>query len=189
MSDKAKVQSPSLWKEFDSPESANNLLKLSAIHRFSSTAEAVEDATALTEGQMSKNLKKFLTEEISSKKKSKNEDLVVVDPKLGGAISKKLGIQVISDTSVLDLYRGIRQHLASLLSAGSKGSSNDGSLDPKDLSTMSLGLSHSLSRYKLKFSPDKVDTMVVQAIGLLDDLDKEINIYAMRVKVSSAHEL
>ena len=47
---------------------------------------------------------------------------------------------------------------------------------------MSLGLSHSLSRHKLKFSPDKVDTMVVQAIALLDDLDKELNIYAMRVK-------
>ena len=30
---------------------------------------------------------------------------------------------------------------------------------------MALGLSHSLSRYKLKFSPDKVDTMIVQAIG------------------------
>lgn len=38
-------------------------------------------------------------------------------------------------------------------------------------------------RFKLKFSPDKVDTMVVQAIALLDDLDKEINIYSMRVKV------
>lgn len=37
-------------------------------------------------------------------------------------------------------------------------------------------------RFKLKFSPDKVDTMVVQAVALLDDLDKEINIYAMRVK-------
>ena len=47
---------------------------------------------------------------------------------------------------------------------------------------MSLGLSHSLSRHKLKFSPDKVDTMIVQAIGLLDDLDKELNMYAMRVK-------
>lgn len=82
---------------------------------------------------------------------------------------------------------------------------------------MSLGLSHSLSRYKLKFSPDKVgnfslyvcffvvvffslcctatfveqptlentqqvDTMIIQAIGLLDDLDKELNTYAMRVK-------
>jgi RNA processing factor Prp31 len=40
-----------------------------------------------------------------------------------------------------------------------------------------------LSRFKLKFSPDKVDTMVIQAIALLDDLDKEINIYSMRVKV------
>lgn len=30
---------------------------------------------------------------------------------------------------------------------------------------MVLGLSHSLSRYKLKFSPDKVDTMIIQAIG------------------------
>merc|ERR1712233_217513 len=38
------------------------------------------------------------------------------------------------------------------------------------------------SRYKIKFSPDKVDTMIVQAIGLLDDLDKELNTYAMRVK-------
>jgi len=47
---------------------------------------------------------------------------------------------------------------------------------------MALGLSHSLSRYKIKFSPDKVDVMIVQAISLLDDLDKEINTYSMRVK-------
>jgi len=45
-----------------------------------------------------------------------------------------------------------------------------------------LGLAHSLSRYKLKFSPDKVDTMIVQAIALLDDLDKELNTYSMRVR-------
>lgn len=51
-----------------------------------------------------------------------------------------------------------------------------------DIKNMSLGLSHSLSRYKLKFSPDKVDTMIVQAISLLDDMDKELNIYAMRVR-------
>ena len=79
----------------------------------------------------------------------------------------------------MDLYRGIRENLASLLGGGV---SDEGALDPRDLSTMSLGLAHSLSRYKLKFSPDKVDTMVVQAIALLDDLDKELNIYAMRVK-------
>jgi nucleolar protein 58 len=58
----------------------------------------------------------------------------------------------------------------------------DSTLSGNDLKAMQLGLSHSLSRYKLKFSADKVDTMVVQAVGLLDDLDKEINIYAMRTR-------
>jgi len=47
---------------------------------------------------------------------------------------------------------------------------------------MTLGLAHGLSRYKLKFSADKVDTMIIQAIALLDDLDKEINNYVMRLK-------
>jgi nucleolar protein 58 len=112
----------------------------------------------------------------------------------GRSISKKLSINVSAktDSTHSDLWRGIRSQLAALL---------DG-LDPKDLTTMNLGLSHSLSRFavpafhpvqvttfllvdrfKLKFSPDKVDTMVVQAIALLDDLDKEINVYSMRVKV------
>ena len=39
-----------------------------------------------------------------------------------------------------------------------------------------------MSRYKLKFSPDKVDTMIVQAISLLDDVDKELNNYVMRAR-------
>lgn len=39
-----------------------------------------------------------------------------------------------------------------------------------------------MARYKLKFSPDKVDTMVVQAISLLDDIDKELNNYTMRTR-------
>lgn len=47
---------------------------------------------------------------------------------------------------------------------------------------MTLGLAHGLSRYKLKFSADKVDIMIIQAISLLDDLDKEINNYVMRLR-------
>ena len=50
------------------------------------------------------------------------------------------------------------------------------------MTAMSLGLAHSLSRYKLKFSPDKIDTMIVQAVSLLDDLDKELNNYIMRTR-------
>ena len=47
---------------------------------------------------------------------------------------------------------------------------------------MTLALSHGLSRYKLKFSVEKVDTMIIQAISLLDDLDKELNNYMMRLR-------
>jgi nucleolar protein 58 len=107
-------------------------------------------------------------------KDEKKISLAVADPKLGNAITKIPGLQIspISDSTTADLYRGIREHLPSLIS----------DLKPEDISTMSLGLSHSLSRHKLKFSPDKVDTMIIQAIALLDDLDKELNTYAMRVK-------
>merc|ERR1719319_406306 len=55
-------------------------------------------------------------------------------------------------------------------------------LPDKEMSAMELGLAHSLSRYKLKFSPDKIDTMIVQAVNLLDDLDKELNNYIMRCR-------
>ncbi|KAF9004730.1 hypothetical protein BDQ17DRAFT_1278961 [Cyathus striatus] len=171
VTDSNKLESADLYKEFETPEQANKLLKLKALHRFTSTATAVEDMTAIQDGKLGKGLKKFLTEQIVEKGKGK-DSLVVVDPHLSRAISKKLSINVTTKSSETDLWRGIRSQLANLL---------DG-LDPKDLATMSLGLSHSLGRFKLKFSPDKVDTMVVQAIALLDDLDKEINIYAMRVK-------
>ncbi|GKA87099.1 probable nucleolar protein 5-2 [Tanacetum coccineum] len=67
--------------------------------------------------------------------------------------------------------RGVRSQLTELITG----------LGSQDLAPMSLGLSHSLSRHKLKFSADKVDTMIIQAIGLIDDLDKELNTYAMRV--------
>lgn len=81
-------------------------------------------------------------------------------------------MQLVADSSTTDLYRAIREHLPTLIPG----------LMPQDMSTMCLGLSHSLARHKLKFSPDKIDTMIVQAIALLDDLDKELNTYAMRVK-------
>ncbi|KAJ4472003.1 hypothetical protein J3R30DRAFT_3522534 [Lentinula aciculospora] len=167
-----KMEESQVRKEFENPESANKLLKLKALHRFTSTATAVEDMTALQEGKLGPGLKKFLTDEVLGKSKRK-DSLLVVDKHLATSISKKLSIKVAaSDSEYEEIWRGIRSQLAALL---------DG-LDPKDLATMSLGLGHSLSRFKIKFSPDKVDTMVVQAIALLDDLDKEINIYAMRVK-------
>lgn len=68
----------------EDPDKASNLLKLQAIHQFQSTAEGVEEITSLSEGKISKTLKKFLVDEVQGgKKKGKDEQLIVSDPKLG----------------------------------------------------------------------------------------------------------
>lgn len=159
-----------IWDAFTSAESAKKAVKLKAFHKFEDTAEAVQSATALVEGKLSAGMKKFLKKSIVSKELQ--ETLAVADAKLGGAIKEKLGIACIHDESALQLTRGLRNQIESLVEAASAS----------EMKSMAIGLAHSLSRYKLKFSPDKVDTMIVQAIGLLDDLDKELNTYAMRLR-------
>lgn len=55
-------------------------------------------------------------------------------------------------------------------------------LQPGDLEKAQLGLGHSYSRAKVKFNVNRVDNMVIQAIFLLDTLDKDINSFSMRVR-------
>lgn len=169
--DEGKVkQTDDLWKEFETPTKAQKIVALKSFSKFDNTADALASATALVESKMSKDLKKFLKKNIVTAQLK--DSLAVADSKLGSVIKDKLGIKCVHDNSIQELIRGIRLQLTNLVSGMSE----------TDVNTMALGLSHSLSRYKLKFSPDKVDTMIVQAISLLDDMDKELNIYAMRVR-------
>ncbi|XP_019157226.1 PREDICTED: probable nucleolar protein 5-2 [Ipomoea nil] len=155
-----------LWKEFSTADTARKVVKLKAFSKFENTSEALSAATLLIDSKPSKGLRKFL------RAHCENDTLAVADSKLGNAIKEKLQIDCVHNSTVMELMRGLRNQLTELISG----------LAVQDLAPMSLGLSHSLSRYKLKFSPDKVDTMIVQAISLLDDLDKELNTYAMRVR-------
>lgn len=169
--DDAKLQKvDQLARDFENPTQAQKLVSLQNFARFKNTSEALKATTALMKSKLSKSLKSFLTKQVVDK--GLKESLAVADSKLGGVIKEKLGIPCIHDPSVDELIRCIRSQVQTLIS----------DVSPSDMSAMSLGLSHSLSRYKLKFSPDKVDTMIVQAIGLLDELDKELNTYAMRVR-------
>ncbi|OWM62538.1 hypothetical protein CDL15_Pgr000079 [Punica granatum] len=155
-----------LSKEFSSAESARQVVKLKDFKKFENTSEALSAATCLIESKPYKGLRKFLRDHCDG------ETLGVADSKLGNAIKEKLQIECVHNNAVMELMRGLRSQLTELITG----------LAVQDLAPMSLGLSHSLSRYKLKFSADKVDTMIIQAIGLLDDLDKELNTYAMRVR-------
>ena len=75
-----------------------------------------------------------------------------------------LDLPCVTSSAISELYRGIRQQAPSLLG-----------ISEENMGLMSLGLAHSLSRYKLKFSPDKVDTMIIQAICKLFFAVKENN--------------
>ncbi|XP_059617282.1 nucleolar protein 58 [Phlebotomus argentipes] len=158
-----------LYLEFETPEKANSLIKLKHFQKFSDTTEALAAATATVEGKVSKPLKKTLKKLVSEDVQNK---LLVADAKLGNAIKDKMALQCVSNSAVQELLRCIRTQSESLLSG----------LPKKEMTAMALGLAHSLSRYKLKFSPDKIDTMIVQAQCLLEDLDKELNNYMMRAR-------
>ena len=166
--DEGKLASAdSLWEDFQSPERAAKVVKLKAFSKFQDTATAVAAATAIQNQTLDKSLSKFLKKECGEEGR-----LAILDKKLGSQIKEKLGIKCIHDNSVSELMRGIRSQLETLLTG----------VPESDMRAMKLGLSHSMARFKLKFSPEKVDVMIIQAIALLDELDKELNTYSMRVR-------
>ncbi|KZC12356.1 PREDICTED: nucleolar protein 58 [Dufourea novaeangliae] len=157
-----------LFQDFETPETASKIVKLKHFEKFADTTEALAATTAAVEGKLSKSLKKILKKYCFELQ----EQLAVADAKLGNAIKDKLSLSCISNTAIQELMRCIRSQIDGLLAG----------LPKKEMTAMALGLAHSLSRYKLKFSPDKIDTMIVQAVCLLDDLDKELNNYVMRCR-------
>lgn len=175
----SKTEPTDLYNKcYPTSDAALSFFNLVSFQPFNDTADAVSAATACIEGKVSKSLKSFLKKQMK-KKETKGESIAVQDKTLAVSIRDKMsGLDIVHNTKSAELFRGIRCYLDELMD----GASDVGAASGSDIRAMQLGLSHSLSRYKLKFSADKVDTMVIQAVGLLDELDKEINNYAMRVK-------
>ncbi|GFU24688.1 nucleolar protein 58 [Nephila pilipes] len=169
LKEKKLQKSENLYKEFQNPENASKFIKLIRFEKFASMEDALATASATIKGKMSKKLKKCLKDLVSEEAQEK---LAVADAKLGSCISSKLNINCVNNSAIQELMRCIRMHLDSLIEG----------ITPKDLAAMSLGVAHGLSRYKFKFSPDKIDKMVIEAVSALDDLDKELNNYVMRCK-------
>ncbi|EAN76597.1 nucleolar RNA binding protein, putative [Trypanosoma brucei brucei TREU927] len=144
--------------------------KLKALLSFKSTADALATTTQVVNGELAKPVRKFLKKNFVEKQIT--EELAVADAKLAKAIKDALAIQCVHGDDTLATFRALRANLDDLLE----------DVSTEQLNQTALGLAHNLNRYKLKFSPDKVDMMVVQAVALLEDLDKEINKYAMRAR-------
>lgn len=148
----------------------DDLISLHHFEKFKSTTEAVDSAASLLRCKVGKKLKKAIKKSIV--KQNIVEELAVADAKLGSKIKDKFDINCVSTNAVQELMSLIRTKIDVLVPEWSS----------EDEMVMQLGTSHGIGRYKLKFSPDKVDTMIIQAVSLLDDLDKELNNYIMRCR-------
>lgn len=51
-----------------------------------------------------------------------------------------------------------------------------------DLIKAQLGLGHSYSRSQVQYDPHRQDKSIIQAIAVIDQLDKDINTFSMRIK-------
>lgn len=150
----------------------SKMVELVSFAPFKGAAQALENANDISEGLVSDYLKSVLELNLPKPKKGKIT-LGVSDKNLGPSIKENFPyIDCISNEIVQDFLRGIRVHGHKILKE----------LQDGDIERAQLGLGHAFSRAKVKFSVQKNDNHIIQAIALLDQLDKDINTFSMRVK-------
>ncbi|CAI5947557.1 unnamed protein product [Closterium sp. NIES-65] len=127
-------------------------------------------------GLLTPELQSFLEMNLPKAKgkagKKPSYQLGVSESKLGSAIQETAGVPCVSNDLVMELMRGVRLHFARFVKELKEG----------DVAKAQLGLGHSYSRSKVKFNVNRVDNMIIQAISLLDTLDKDVNTFCMRVR-------
>ena len=138
--------------------------------------QALENANGISEGRMSDFLLSILEVNLPKSEKTNKVTLGVSDKILAGSIKAAFpGLECeTADTSevVQNMLRGIRLHSPKLLKELQEG----------DVERAQLGLGHAYSRARVKFSVQKNDNHIIQAIATLDHLDKAINTFSMRVR-------
>ncbi|KAG8997021.1 snoRNP complex protein nop56 [Tulasnella sp. 427] len=150
----------------------SRMVSLKSFSPFKSAADALQNINDISEGVVNETLKGLLELNLATTSKKSKVVLGVSDRFLGAAISSELGISCDNSERSLELIRGIRLHAEKLLKGLQEG----------DVKKAQLGLGHSYSRAKVKFNVNRSDNMIIQAIALLDQLDKDVNTFAMRVR-------
>jgi nucleolar protein 56 len=139
-------------------------------------AQALENVNDISEGIASEYLVSLLEVNLPKAGKKNKITLGVSEKNIAGSIKAAFpGIECeTGDTSgiVADMLRGVRQHAPKLLKQLQEG----------DVERAQLGLGHAYSRARVKFSVQKNDNHIIQAIATLDHLDKAINTFSMRVR-------
>jgi len=142
-------------------------VRLVGFKPFTSAANALDNMNAISEGLVHDDMKAFLASNLPE-----GQTVGILDAKLLQTVKEECGVKVSGGEMVAEICRGVRVHMSQLVKA----------LEPKKENMAQLGLGHSYSRSKVKFNVNRSDNMVIQAIALIDQLDKDINTFAMRVR-------
>lgn len=157
-------------------ETFGKMVELVSFAPFRSAVEALQNANDISEGIMSDYLKTVVEANLPQASKKHKVVLGVADKNLASSIKAgfpELGLESADSSEVAaDLLRGLRLHSQKLLKA----------LQPGDIERAQLGLGHSYSRARVKFSVQKNDNHILQAIAIVDHLEKAVNTFAMRVR-------
>jgi len=147
--------------------------KLKAFCNFQTPEIALENQNDISEGIVSPLLMEFLEQNLA-----KNDSLGVCDNALSNTLQQTASFKVEKNTFVSEITRGLRLHFPTYIRAYLKDTSEDNSL----MFTSERGLAHSYSRARVKFNVHKADNLIINSIATLDQLDKNINTFAMRVR-------
>ncbi|KKK16387.1 pre-rRNA processing nucleolar protein [Aspergillus rambellii] len=152
------------------------MVQLASFLPFENNKQALSEINDVSEGVASDTLISFLEMNLPKPNKKKKIVLGLADKTLAASIKSTFDFIncETGDTSevVQDMLRGIRLHATKLLKQLREG----------DMDTAQLGLGHAYSRAKVKFSVQRDDNHIIQAIAILDQLDKAINTFSMRVR-------
>lgn len=148
-------------------------VSLLASHQFKTAQEALDNIKSISNKESNDDLIEFLKANlpISKKKSSSQFTLGVMDKSLAQAIKDALNVSVEVGTFIVELTRLVRTHIHKFLK-----------VDQEDVLKAQLGLAHQYSRMKCMFDVNREDKPVVQSIALVDQLDKNINSFCMRIK-------
>jgi nucleolar protein 58 len=165
------LEQTDLCSVYPTPDDATSILSFHDIRPFDSVEEAVRALSALSQSEMDPTLESFLTDSVVNA--GIHESLHVADTSLARQI-ERLGISCIAPpgSEVPEIFRLIRSNIPALVPG----------LDEATLRTLELGVAHGMATQTLKFSPSKIDSMIVHSVHLLEELDKEVNNYGMRVR-------
>ncbi|ETB57800.1 hypothetical protein, variant [Plasmodium yoelii 17X] len=160
-----------LEKKILNPDIFHQIVKFCAFIPFEIAETALDNLLNINEGKATSFLLNFLEQNLPNNKSQ--YELGVADLNLGKFLSN-IGFNIVHNNNILELFRACRLFYLKKI----KNYINNADIDIKNFN---IGLGHSYSRSKLKLDPRKQDKSIINSIGTIESLDKNINVFSMRV--------